>query len=269
MKSGGTPGGNTIGQMDQITYLRPVDSGDISVIYSFTGLGLGHNTNSTYSNTLGAFRLDGFYNANQINLFLNGVAQLISGYGATGVICNSGISLSGDYAIIGTKVESTGFYTISDVVLYDKVSGLRVAITGFSHTGGPLQLITGNPSHQWMFNGQLILSGTTGEIQITGAHYYPRANAIEFISGTALYEGASGAIFSFPATGHIRTTGVFTSKTISPFSAGTSQVYLNGIRCKLGIDYIESSSLSLLSGSGIDNSNLQNLYSNNNAFWEF
>lgn len=267
---GGTSGSNPSNAVDTITYLRNIDSGDVSALITHTGRSLAYNKVSNFNSTNGTFKLDGFYNLNQLNIYVNGQALWASGSALTGCACNTGLYLSGDYAIIRDGINSTGFYDVNDLLIYDKITSDRVIVTGFQH--GPnsgQRIVNGDSNHLWFLNGMLLNSGLTG--YITGAnnvaHYFPQVGSISFPSG-ALFNGASGVLFSAPITGYQRISGIFSSITVAPFSQGTSMLFMNGQRQRLGIDYIESSSSSLTNGSGVADSSLTTIYNNTNQFFE-
>ncbi|MEK6878192.1 MAG: hypothetical protein AABY22_01215, partial [Nanoarchaeota archaeon] len=124
--AGGGGGNIPINSMDTISYLRSVDSGDVSNLITHTGRNLGINKIARFNAADGYFYLDGNYTLNDVNLYVNSLAQLGSGFAVTGSVCITGIELSGDFTIIKTKIESTGFYDFDDVLIYDIRNGNRI-----------------------------------------------------------------------------------------------------------------------------------------------
>jgi len=79
-------------------------------------------------------------------------------------------------------------------------------------------------------------------------HYF--INGVKEPFGTNT--GVSGVLFTLPIdTGSFSVTSGSSNSWIIPrFARGTSQVWLNGLRQVLGIDYLEISAIDLLTGSG-------------------
>ncbi|NJO59137.1 MAG: hypothetical protein HC836_12615 [Richelia sp. RM2_1_2] len=123
--------------MDKIVYLRKIDDEDLSEVYiSESGINTSVNYIAFFDRVNNNFRLNGFYKDSDIQIYINGVAQTISGFQATGNIYNQGINLLGDVFISGRDIDTNKFFTINDILYYDLITGNKQLIKDYF--GGPV-----------------------------------------------------------------------------------------------------------------------------------
>lgn len=241
---------------DQVTYLRNIDIDDLSSLYAMQNLGGGYNKQAGFDAVEGKFQLDSLYAEDSVEVYLNGISQIATGYLVTGNIYNSGINISGDYFIEGFYLNSTGFFDQNDVLIYDSMSGARRRnIVTSLHSGVQI-----SGTGLVYFNGVLLTSG----------YEYTGNNII-----TNRFSGVSGAITVFPLNRNQFRTGEFFPSGLRIFR-NNSLLFLNGQR-QLIIsdnlannpgDYIENSSYDLLGNSGIFNNNLDMVFNKDTRFFE-
>lgn len=175
------------------------------------------------------------YTGTQINMFLNGVAQ-----------ANQGWFLSGNNLLM-TGVTNTDLLFIDNKIGNQNVFGVTSGVISFPF----------NYSGQEIFlNGVNLVSG------------YDYINNGTGITLTSLNTGITGYIFEYPIVLAFK-TGNYSEVTGQRFDRDTSNVYINGIRQGIGLDYIEGSAFDLLSGNYFNNSQnyLNFIYNDNNTFW--
>jgi hypothetical protein len=222
--------------MDKIqlfSYIQPNDIIKTSV--SYTPYDFNYNIYGTpgYS----GFYLSNISSGNQINMFLNGVAQ-----------SNQGWFLTGNYLLM-TGVNN------SDILFIDNKAGNQNI---FSVTGGTGFFPFNYSGQEIFFNGVNFISGYDFVSTGTGIT----------LTGSFTGSGITGYIFEYPIVLTFK-TGNYSELSGQRFNRDSSNVYLNGIRQGLGIDYIEGSVWDMLSGNYFNNS--QNyqiiIYNDNNNFW--
>ena len=205
-----------------------INSGDF-VKASFATLPFDNSYNYATSYQYLGF-LAGNYNTGLFNIFQNGVA-----------VNDSGWYYTGGYLYI------TGA-TVPDVVTFDLVSGNQTIL---NLTGNRMPLTyTGQEVYA---NGVNLASGRDFAI-----------NAGNFVL-TGTNTGLSGVLFDFPY-GFPPVTGSFTFLTGNNFLKGTSQVYINGVRGILGIDYVEGAGLDMLSGNYYNNQGSSSIFGDD-SYW--
>ena len=231
-----------------LSYLRKIDYNDTIELIKSSGLNNFANYNANYN-----YAENKFYNALLENqqVYLNGLAQVESGFYISGDVYNKTLYLSGDYLISGGLIESTGFYDENDRIIFDLFTGKELLYTGVSHVSGDGDEIFSVSG----FNSPLsIFVFFNGQKLIQNENYFLSGNNNIYIENNhTLYEGATGNLFIFetPITLTNTITGNFASK-ISGFGAKSSFMsWLNGQRQTLNSDYLEISSIDLLNGSGI------------------
>lgn len=220
--------------MDKIqlfSYIQPNDIVKNSM--SYTPYDFNYNIYGTpgYS----GFYLPNIYASNQINMFLNGIAQGTQGW-----------FLSGNYLLM-TGVNN------SDILFIDsKVGNQNI-----------FPVTTGVNSFAFNYSGQEIF--LNGINLISGNDYINNGTGITFIGN---FTGITGYIFEYPIVLTFQ-TGNYSEITGQRFDRDSSSVYLNGVRQGNGLDYIEGSVWDMFSGNYFNNTqNYQTIiYNDNNNYW--
>lgn len=243
--------------LDEVSYLRKIDLNDISLLSIYPIFGPTINLEAGYDTVLGQFQLDSIYDTSEIEVYLNGIAQLDTGFAVTGNFYGSGVVLSGDYRLDGFYLDATGFFGGDDVIIYDRIAGgrQRVALTGIQ--SGQTEALY--PTGQFIYyNGQLLLSGLDYVADSSGL----------FTWHTDKWNGETGALITFPTMPYIeRVTGELLYLT-GVVPRRNSQLFLNGQRQQLNKDYIENSAFDLIGQSGIFETSLSLLYNDDDSFFE-
>ena len=246
---------NTLG-MNDITFLYNTDIYDNIIYKGKTGV-----LQDTVKNITPLFDLvqQNYYSAtsysgNFFNLFYNG--QLQGDLGGYSYPNGYGIaySISGDYLLTGSDIIDSGFYrTFGGKIFYDVIYNSRsYLITGAVSSGSSVGINFSNKNV--FYNGILMMSGTdyTGNSFIfnipSGYNLLTFTNVeLDVLSNTGIGTGQ----YSF-GTKYLR---------------DTSQVWVNGVRQYLNLDYLESSRFDLLSGD-FQNYSGGMIYSNTGDFWQ-
>ena len=222
--------------MDKLQLFSYIQSNDIvKNSFSYTPYDFNYNIYGTAGYS--GFYLNTIYSSNQINMFLNGVAQ-----------ANMGWFITGNYLLM-TGVNN------SDILFIDNKTGNKniFAVTG------------GNGFFPFNYIGQEIFFN--GVNFISGYDYVSTGTGIT-LTGSFTGSGITGYIFEYPIILAFQ-TGNYSKITGQRFDRDTSTVYLNGVRQGLGLDYIEGSAWDMLSGNYFNNS--QNyqiiIYNDNNNYW--
>jgi len=241
--------------LDEISYIRQIDGNDISTV-NINPFGSKINKIGGYDLVEGKFQLDAPYSENRVQLYINGVSQLYTGFSVTGNFYGSGIVLSGDYRLDGRLVDSTGFFTKDDTLIFDLVGGDKKKFDVYHPALN--STVSFNPSGDFVFfNGILLISGMDYDIS---------SNLFRW--KTDMFSTTSGALTVFnPLSGSVKSTG----KLFNSFSGvyrNHSQVFLNGQRQLINTNFIENSSLDLVGQSGIFDSSLVSIYNNDTTFFE-
>lgn len=254
--------------MKSVAYLRAIDSSDNSELYTFplAHNKIGLNKDAIFDRSRGEFFTEETHSSGSINLYVNGVGQLESDYFVeTGDFYSRYYILSGDFKPSGYKIFSNGKYTGNDKVVYDNVTGRRINLVNFSHDGSSNQNVqVGSASDLVFFNGIKLVSGQD--------YTYLSSSGITFPISNPLYEGATGVIFTMPSDDDLDQMsyyqGIFSINLQEPFARNTSMFWVNGIRQNLGETYIETSSVDMISGSGVFSTTGSSMFVKEESFWE-
>lgn len=251
--------------MSSVTYLWNRNTGDLNEVHYHTGTfeinDINKNTNFDASTLeFKSFKTFDSYDPEQINLFLNGVLQVPSGFITTGDFYNLGIDLEQDYLISGNFLIFNTFANEEDNVIIDVDPNINKIYT--PNVNGSAYDIEGKLEisihDYWFFiNGQKLMSG----IDYTGIDDY--FAPIQQIIDT---NGSVYAIGKYQNTQE--NSGIFYDYYDKKFLRGTSVYYLNGVR--LGKEkYIEhSSKADLITGKPMIAEDLEVFYTKVKDFWE-
>ena len=258
--------------MQGVTYLRNINTGDLSELRANKRVRshVRFNLLGSYDFVESKFKLDNNYLAGDVNVYLNGVGQVPSGYLVTGGVYTSGLYLSGDYFIDLPYLQTTGFTSGDDTIIYDVISGVKNATLMFSHgTGSGDQGFSG-ANELWFLNGIKLVSGTSTDVTNGFASYFTSGDSIVFLGGVSVFDGSQGLLLSFPnESGFTGYSGIFATAIVpEKFLRGFSRLWMNGQRQKIGNNYIEISNVDLFNASGIFNNDLPILYDNTQDFFE-
>ena len=242
---------------DEVSYLRKIDSNDFNTFFRFANNKKNINKIADFDLINNVFELADIYSESGVQIYLNGVSQLSQGYQVTGNIYNQGVVISGNYYLEDFTVQSTGFYESTDSMIYDIILGQkqRAFITGMGVSGRSEAVVLDSGSLVFL-NGVLLPSG----------HSYIN-NGVAFQWNNNALSGVSGALTVFQLDqSYARLTGVINLTGNYPRRA--SMLYLNGIRSMVDIDYVENSTVDLISQSGIFGLSLKAIYNNEATYFE-
>ena len=220
--------------MEKIQLFSPVETGDI-IKYSVDRTLFNNIYNKNGLRSYSAYNISPVYQSGEINLFYNGLAQWHSGW-----------ATSGDYIYLdGVEADDATYFDVKsgDYRIFDVTGGL----TGFNMTYSGQEIY---------LNGINLISGY--DFTVLGSNL--------FISSRNT--GVNGYIFEYPIVLSGQ-TGNSSSYSMVNFSRNTSNVYFNGLRQRNRGDYIEGAFIDLLSGNYYNYLQTQNVYDNNNNYWEF
>ena len=219
--------------MEKIQLFLPVETSDI-IKFSVDRTLFNDVYNKNGLRNYSAFQILPPYQSGELNLYYNGLAQWRTGW-----------STSGDYLYIdGSEV--------TDLAHFDVKSGnFRI----FDVTGGIVTFAMPYSGQEIYFNGLNLVSGY--DFTVSGSLSLLNRNT-----------GINGYIFEYPIVLPSQ-TGNFNVKTVAPFSRNTTNLFFNGLRQKNRNDYIEGAFVDLLSGNSYNYSGAQNIYDNNDNYWEF
>jgi len=245
--------------LDEISYLRKIDSDDYSAAYIFPELlsGIKLNQEAGYDLVEGKFQLDNICSENQIQVYANGVGQLSTGSYLSGDFYGSGLIPSGDYILDEYYLETTGFLGDDDIIVYDLLSGAKQRIVTSGGYSGYVDSID-------VQNSKVFLGG---QLLVSGHNYTSSGTSMRWIND--IYSGVTGYLNTFPLQyANKYFTGTFLNITGVTIPRGNSSVYLNGQRQIPIKNYIENSALDLINNSGNFN-NLSNfVYNLETGFFE-
>lgn len=242
---------------DEVSYLRKIDSNDFNTLFRFSNNKKGVNKRADFDLVSNNFELDDIYVDSGIHIYLNGIGQFNAGYTVTGNIYNQGVIISGSYYLDDFSVQSTGFYEVTDIMIFDSISGQkqRAFITGMG-VSGRSEAVTLNTGSIVFLNGVLINSGT---------NYINNGGSFLWNSNT--YSGITGAISVFQLDQpYIKLTGIL--GLTGEFPRRTSMLYENGVRQVIDNDYIENSTIDLISQSGLFDLTVNPIYNDDETYWE-
>lgn len=248
--------------LSNVSYIKNIDYQDITELYYFPQSSNKLNINKflELDGTLNKFILPETYDINQINLYINGIGQFGSGYEQTGSIYNLGIQKSGMYFVSGIYL--SGDYDYKDTNIVDIISGdRRYYNSGYFDNGGQTG-ISGFAQHSSLIflDGFKLMSGL--DYKLINDDLIFQADYLPLIT--------SGRFWTFPIDSESSfVSGIFNNTGINGyFAPDTTQIYMNGIRQRINIDYLEIPSISLLNNSGLFLSNLTSINNNENSFIE-
>lgn len=249
--------GMTLNEVSFIRKLYP--SSDRTFLLTSTSLRTGDlNLVGSYDAINARFQLDDIYTG--IQAYLNGQAGFNLGTYPTGIGYYTGYGVSGTYSLTGFYAEAEATFLPSDAFFYDVLP--VVSGNGFvwatNPVSGSLQPTMFISSSQHVFlNGVLLRSGV--DYNISGGAFRWWTND---------YSGASGVLSScdFPPSANPGQTGLYFSP--SAFQRTKSQVFLNGQRQLLNLNYIENHTFDLIGQTGLFEMDLSTVYNNSNSFFE-
>lgn len=242
-------------KLNDISYTRKIEGGDVSTTILFNQNIQGINQEAVYDLVDNGFKLNAIYEDTTIEPYLNGQALLNNGFSITGNFYGSGYVLSGDYILQGQLLNSTGFHDTSDRLIYDLLTGNKSFVFNVTPTSGFTESLLITDKSLVFLNGVLLNSG---------ADYLQIGN--NFVWNTNFYQGISGKLFNFEVNQSYRKgSGIFPST--ESFPRTTSMLWLNGQRMILNNSYLENSTSDLIGRSGLYINNLDNIYTNEENFW--
>lgn len=246
--------------MDSVSFLKDVDSLDLSELYSTQTVNLVTLNNSLiFDRTISKFVSTGQYNSNQINFYLNTLSQFISGYSVTGSFYNVGVQISGMGFLSGNYLSGVN-YDDQDTNILDIINGNRTFYSGNYFISAGQTGVSGLAiSNNLVFlNGVKLASGLTY-----------RTVGSNLILNDPYYYGITGSFWTAPRqTGDSFNSGIWNHYQTSGFGRRTSQLFLNGTREFIEQDYLEVSKFSPLNNHSIYLSNINSIYDNNGLFFE-
>ena len=236
---------------NQISVLSSFDSGDY-LVSNYNWSATNRNIQGEFDDVNSAFSLPETESESVIPLYINGILQLATGYAVTGDAYTSGVVLSGDFRLDGRLVDSTGFYTLSDYMFYDRAT--RVA-QSYNATGLSSGAVLPIPA-----TGELYLNG----VLLNSGYDYTGSSSSTII--TNRLSGATGKIVFWPLeSGDAIKTG--TSTLSGSFWAGAQKVWMNGVRLADNKDYVENSDLDLMNVSGYLSSPSFEIFTNSESYF--
>jgi hypothetical protein len=167
-------------------------------------------------------------------LFYNGLAQWKTGWATSGEFLSINGSEATDAAYFDVKSGDYGLFNV---------------------TGGITTFAMPYSGQEIYLNGLNLISG------------YDFTVAGQNLTITARNTGFNGYIFEYPIVLNSQ-SGNSSVFSIIPFSRNTSNLYFNGLRQLNKKDYIEGAFVDLLSGNYYNSSGIQNIYNDNNLYWE-
>lgn len=219
--------------MEKLQIFPTIDGGDVVKLSVDRSL-FNNIYNKNGLRSFSAYQLQRFYESGELNLFYNGLAQWRTGW-----------STSGDYLYINGS-------EASDLAHFDVKSGdFRL----FDVTGSLTTFNLTYSGQQIYLNGLNLISGY--DFTVSGSFSLLNRNT-----------GFNGYLFEYPIVLPSE-TGNFNLKITTPFSRNTSNLYINGLRQKNKNDYLEGAFVDLLSGNFYNYSGIENIYDNNDNYWEF
>lgn len=281
--------------MYDIEFKQPLVSGDYLEIYTFSGynsnVGLGIN-NLIFPTTTGFVQLigNGLAETRDFDYFVD-THNIISGFYADDNLIYdvaTGASLispfSGWWARGKVQMSGGTFYPTS-AQFNETIDTGRILVTGI--TGAPLP-----PASDVYLNGQKLVSGLHYKLvdnsvsgffgAITGLTVLViDPSYISDFNGYFLYHPTGGLptgvdsvddseLTVLPNYGSfIRYTEDVTGQhsVYSGVTGFTEQVWLNGVRQKLGSDYVKNCACSMVSGTSSDDTNTFNFFNNNTGYF--
>lgn len=201
------------------------------------------------------FYLDAEYPTDSVSIFANGQLLLESGY----IELRNGYEVdlvpNIDYLLTGTTVETNEFFLESDDLIFDSFSGGNSIVGIEAHSSGGAIAGVNFENSLVFLNGQKLLSGVDYlvpnilNIPITGGDNY-----------LFLKNNLDAPVISI---------GSGSIESPRQYNMGCVQIYLNGVRQKLGNNCIENSFFDLLSGNFTESDvRLIGIYNNSDDYFE-
>lgn len=198
------------------------------------------------------------------NLFFNNGQLLIADTGSFSYVSGQiKYDIPADLFFDGNIIRSNGFSSLGDSFIYDhsdNISGeWRYLPTGYGRFSDFNSIFDLNYSDYSLFlNGLKLVEDI--DYSLSNLFYdVPASSVLVKINNNYLSDSV------------VRLTGsrnLFETDGLSLFSAGSSQLYVDGLRQILNQDYVELSEFSLLSGSPVPATNENRLvFSSSNDFW--
>jgi len=248
--------------MEAISYIKNVDTSDITEIFYFPNSINKTNINNSliFDRISNKYILPSNLNSDQVNFYLDSVAQLGSGYVNSGSFYNPSVYLSGMFYISGNFLSGNNYDDL-DTNIIDYITGARAFNTGnyfiISNTTGISGLAL--PNSSIFLNGVKLQSGLD----------YRAAGNNFILNDTLFYSITGGQFWTFPNDSQgVFSSGAYNNVVLPKFARDTSIVYMNGLRESVYHDYIEIANFSLLNRPSSFLNILPTIYSNTNDFLE-
>jgi hypothetical protein len=237
---------------DELSILADYEDGD-HLVSNYNWNAVNRNLAGEFDDVNSAFSLPEEENEYLLPVYINGILQIATGYSVTGDAYTSGVVLSGDFRLDGRLMDSTGFYSLSDTLFYDRATkGAQsyLAATLTSGTNIPLPA-----------TGELYLNG----VLLNSGYDYTGSSTTRIV--TSRLDGATGRFVYWPLeSGDVIKTGADT--TSGSFWRGAQKVWMNGVRISDNKDYIENCHLDLLATSGTVEAPSANIFSNSSLYFD-
>jgi hypothetical protein len=146
-------------------------------------------------------------------------------------------------------------------------TGLYLTYALFGWVANITPSINGIPQMNF-FGAQLELgSGATSYSRTSNTINTTQTNGVYFLSGSQPFSSSSGNLFALPRNFQTEVTGNSqTFYNLPTFYNNYSEVYKNGMRLNVEMDYLELAQYDINSGQGIFDSRVNLLYNNNDLF---
>lgn len=227
-------------------------SADDHLVSNYNWNAVNRNLAGEFDDVNSAFSLPEEEDEGLLSVYINGILQIATGYSITGDAYTSGVVLSGDFRLDGRLMDSTGFYSLSDTLFYD-----RAAKGAQSYLAASLASGTNIPLPA---TGELYLNG----VLLNSGCDYTGSSTTKIV--TSRLDGATGRIvyWSLESGDTIKTGATTTSGS---FWRGAQKVWMNGVRIADNKDYIENCSLDLIAPSGTIQRPVIEIFSNSELFF--
>ena len=237
---------------DELSILAEYSADDY-LVSNYNWNAVNRNLAGEFDDVNAAFSLPEEEDERLLPVYINGILQVATGYSVTGDAYTSGIVLSGDFRLDGRLMDSTGFYSLSDTLFYDRATrGAQSYSTGALASGTVIPL----PA-----TGELYLNG----VLLNSGYDYTGSSTTRIV--TSRLDGATGRFVYWPLeSGDVIKTGADT--TSGSFWRGAQKVWMNGVRISDNKDYIENCYLDLLATSGTVEVPSADIFSNSSLYFD-